>query len=188
MARTCTSRPARHPACGWPARLRTLDDEPSFTAEETRGPRRVHHVARDPRDLQRDVTKSTSPTACTAPGASGSTPTTSGRRSPWPCAGCDPGATTVAELGLARSGHPTGRGDAGPRPGHRPDRFGKDDHVGGHGRPHQPHCDRATSSPSRIRSSTCTPTIWPPSTSARSGSTPTPSPRPCGWSSGRTPT
>ncbi len=53
---------------------------------------------------------------------------------------------------------------------------------------HINHPGRATSSPSRTRSSSSTRTTWPPSTSARSASTPIRSPRPCGSSSARTPT
>ena len=59
------------------------------------------------------------------------------------------------------------------------------------GRDHPGHLAQpapATSSPSRTRSSSCSPTTWPPSPSARSAPTPRRSARPCATPCGRTPT
>ena len=70
-----------------------------------------------------------------------------------------------------RGGHllpPPGR----PGAGHRPHRLRQVDHPG---RDHPGHLAQpapATSSPSRTRSSSCSPTTWPPSRSARSAPTP----------------
>ena len=85
----------------------------------------------------------------------------------------------------ARPARPAGAAD---RPGHaqaRPDpdgrrhRLGQVDHAGGDDQLPQRELLPTTSSPSRIRSSSCTPTSARSSTSAKSGSTPRATPARC---------
>ena len=65
---------------------------------------------------------------------------------------------------------------------------GKSHDAGGDDRPHQPHPGAVTSSRSRTRSSTCTPTSARSSTSAKSAPTPRASAARCAACCARTPT
>ena len=180
MVRTCTSKAGAPPRCGWPGpcahsttshpspRRRHCDLAESIMTPPILEVFNEHHEVDFAYSLP-------------VPVDFVSMPTISGHRSPWPCAECVPRQLPPASWDFPRWST-AGRGDAWAGPGHRSDRVGQDDHVGGHGQPHQHTCDRATSSPSRIRSSICTTTIWPPSTNVRSDSTPTHSPLPCEWS------
>ena len=84
----------------------------------------------------------------------------------------DPVDRGAAAAAGAQGNH---HGAARPGAGGRLDRLGQVDHAGVDDRPPQQHHVRATSSPSRIRSNTCTSTRSRSSTSARSASTRTPS-------------
>ena len=68
--------------------LRTVEGEAAFTAAETHADRRGDDDRAGARDVPRPSTRPTSPTASPASAGSGSTPTTSGPRPPWPSGGC----------------------------------------------------------------------------------------------------
>ncbi len=75
---------------------------------------------------------------------------------------------SIDQLQLPRDLPRPDHGAARTDPGGRRHRLGQVDHAGGDDRSSQPALARATSSPSRIRSSTCTGTSNPSSTSAKS--------------------
>ena len=67
--------------------LRTLDDEPEFTDEDTLALAQEIMPPKILADPSRRSARPTSPTASRASGGSAPTPSTSARRWPWPCDG-----------------------------------------------------------------------------------------------------
>ena len=132
--------------------------------------------------LEKSACRSTSATACAAWRASAATSTCSAARWPPPSARIPYEIQDVEDLEPARGAARLLRPADGAGAGHRPDRQRQVDDARGAGQATSPTDGRCTSSPSRTRSSSCSPTASRRSRSARSAPTRRASPRRCATS------